>query len=129
MILPALFPALAGIGTLGTVQELTLGVLLAIGGKGTESSSLELPLGEGLLPEVDLSPEFWLDVDGVLLALEVREEDQELRGVGMELDLDGFPCTSLKFDVSTTLRLLSWSGRFLAMTNKFSVKEKDKEAS
>ena len=82
-----------------------------------------------MLPEDDLSPEFWRDVDGVLLALEVREEDRELRGVGIELDLDGFPCASLKFDVSSTLRLLSWSGRFLGMTNKFSVKEKDNEAS
>ena len=126
MILLASFPTLAG--TLGTVLELTLRVL-AVGGRGTESSSLELPLGEELLPEDDLYPEFWLDVDGVLLALEVREEDRELLGVGIELDLDGFPCASLKFDVSSTLRLLSWSGRFLAMTNKFSVKEKDKEAS
>ena len=126
MILPASFPTLAG--TLGTVLELTLRVL-AIGGKGTESPSLELQLGEGLLPEDNLSPEFWVDVDGVLLALEVREEDRELLGVGIELDLDGFPCTSLKFDVSSTLRLLSWSGRFLGMTNKFSVKEKDNEAS
>ena len=126
MILLASFPTLAG--TLGTVLELTLRVL-AIGGKGTESPSLELQLGEGLLPEDNLSPEFWVDVDGVLLALEVREEDRELLGVGIELDLDGFPCASLKFDVSSTLRLLSWSGRFLAMTNKFSVKEKDNEAS
>ena len=126
MILLASFPTLAG--TLGTVLELTLRVL-AIGGKGTESPSLELQLGEGLLPEDNLSPEFWVDVDGVLLALEVREEDRELRGVGIELDLDGFPCASLKFDVSSTLRLLSWSGRFLGMTNKFSVKEKDNEAS
>ena len=126
MILPASFPTLAG--TLGTVLELTLRVL-AIGGKGTESPSLELQLGEGLLPEDNLSPEFWVDVDGVLLALEVQEEDRELLGVGIELDLDGFSCTSLKFDVSSILCLLSWSGQFLAMTNKFSAKEKDKEAS
>lgn len=82
-----------------------------------------------MLPEDNLSPEFWVDVDGVLLALEVQEEDRELLGVGIELDLDGFPCTSLKFDVSSILCLLSWSSQFLAMTNKFSVKEKDKEAS
>ena len=126
MILLASFPTLAG--TLGTVLELTLRVL-AIGGKGTESPSLELQLGEGLLPEDNLSPEFWVDVDGVLLASEVQEEDRELLGVGIELDLDGFPCTSLKFDVSSILCLLSWSSQFLAMTNKLSVKEKDKEAS
>ena len=93
--------------------RVTLGVL-AIGGKGTESSSLELLLVEGVLPEDGLFPEFCLDadaVDGVLVALaEDREEDRELRGVGIELE-------SLKFDVSSTLRLLAWSGRFLAMTN------------
>ena len=50
-------------------------------------------------------------MDGVPVALaEDREKDQEPRGVGIELE-------SLKFDVSSTLHLLSWSGQFLAMTN------------
>ena len=62
LILLESFPALAG--ALGTVLELTISVL-GIVGKGTESSSLELLLEEGLLHKDDMFPEFWLNVVGV----------------------------------------------------------------
>ena len=47
-----------------SVVELTISAL-GIVGKGTESSSLELLLEEGLLHKDHMFPEFWLNVVGV----------------------------------------------------------------